>query len=82
MTYQTYPGIRTPEDLGIACLGNPQTSIAHVSPENRIDRAEYGRKLHVAKALIGSGHIGHAQKPLQEERSGEEERHARCPRGY
>lgn len=45
MKYRLMTHIRTPEDLGIACLGNPQTSIVPVSPENRIDRAEYGRRL-------------------------------------
>jgi len=43
--YSLTPNIRTPEDLGIAYLGNPHTAIVPVLPENRIDRAEYGRKL-------------------------------------
>ncbi len=43
MSYRTYPHIQTPEDLGIACLGNPSAAI--VPPKRRIDRAEYGRRL-------------------------------------
>lgn len=43
MKYQIYPHIRTPTDLGIACIGNPQTAI--VPSAYRIDRAEYGRRL-------------------------------------
>ena len=45
MTYRTYPHIRTPYDLGIAYLGNPHTAIIPVSQKNRIDRAEYGRRV-------------------------------------
>lgn len=39
------PHIRTPEELGIAYLGNPQTAIVPVPRKNLIDRAKYGRKL-------------------------------------
>jgi hypothetical protein len=45
MKYEIQPNIRTPLDLGIAYLGNPHASIAPVSQKNRIDRAEYGRRL-------------------------------------
>lgn len=45
MSYRINPHIRTPEDLGNAYLGDPKTSIVPVALENRIDRAEYGRKL-------------------------------------
>lgn len=45
MSYRINPHIRTPEDLGIAYLGDPRTNIAPVAPENRIDRTEYGRRL-------------------------------------
>ena len=45
MTYKLMPRIHTPYDLGVACLGNPHSSIVHVLPQNRIDRAEYGHKL-------------------------------------
>ena len=44
------PRIRTPEDLGVACLGSPHTAI--VSPKHRIDRAEYGRRLAAAEGGI------------------------------
>jgi hypothetical protein len=40
---QIYRNIRTPEDLGVACLGSPHNAI--VPPKYRIDRAEYGRRL-------------------------------------
>jgi len=43
MTHRIIRNIRTPEDLGIAYLGNPHTAI--VSPKHRIDRAEYGCRL-------------------------------------
>jgi hypothetical protein len=42
--------IKTPEDLGNACLGNPHTAI--VPPNRRIDRAEYGRRLAEAEGGI------------------------------
>lgn len=45
MSYRIYRHIRTPEDLGIAHLGDPRASVAQVSSENRVDRAEYGRIL-------------------------------------
>ena len=45
MTYQLVPHIRTPEDLGIAVLGNPYVSIVPISQQNRIDRTEYGHRL-------------------------------------
>ena len=45
MRYMLMSGIRTPEDLGIALLGNPLFSVVFVAPENHIDRAEYGRRL-------------------------------------
>ena len=51
MRYRLIQGIRTPEDLGIALLGNPLFSVVPAAPENRIDRAEYGRR--VAKAEGG-----------------------------
>jgi hypothetical protein len=40
---QLHLRIRTPEDLGVAYLGNSNTAI--VPPKHRIDRAEYGRRL-------------------------------------
>ena len=40
-----YPHIRSPHDLGVAVLGNPHASIVYISPENRIDRADFGRRL-------------------------------------
>jgi len=43
--YRFMRNIRTPVDLGIAFLGNPHFSIVAILPENRIDRAEYGRRL-------------------------------------
>ncbi len=48
--YRSYPHIRTPEDLGIACLGSPNASI--VPPKRRIDRSEYGRRLADAEGGI------------------------------
>lgn len=45
MEYLILRNIRTPYDLGVAYLGNPHSSLAPVSPQNRIDRAEYGRHL-------------------------------------
>jgi hypothetical protein len=45
-----YPNIRSPEDLGVAYLGNPNTAI--VPPKHRIDRAEYGRRLAEAEGGI------------------------------
>ena len=50
MNYQLIPGIRTPEDLGIAHLGNPNMAI--VPPKHRIDRADYGRRLAEAEGGI------------------------------
>ena len=44
------PNIRTPEDLGNAYLGNPNTAV--VPPKQRIDRAEYGRRLAEAEGGI------------------------------
>lgn len=43
MTHRINSNIHTPEELGIAYLGNPNTAI--VPPKRRIDRAEYGRRL-------------------------------------
>jgi hypothetical protein len=40
--YRNYPHIRTPEDLGIACLGNPHTAI--VPTKRRIGRADRGSR--------------------------------------
>jgi hypothetical protein len=48
--YKSFPHIRTPEDLGFAFLGNPNTAI--VPPKRRIDRAEYGRRLAAAEGGI------------------------------
>lgn len=48
MAHRTYPHIRTPEDLGIAHLGDPKTAI--VPPKCRVDRAEYGRRLAEAES--------------------------------
>ncbi|MDR1668915.1 MAG: hypothetical protein LBR76_03030 [Oscillospiraceae bacterium] len=48
--YRRYPHIRTPEDLGIAFLGNPHTAI--VPPKRRMDRAEYGRRLALAEGGV------------------------------
>ena len=45
MRYRILRGIRTPEDLGIAMLGNPHASVVPVAPESRVDRAWYGRRL-------------------------------------
>ncbi len=45
MNYRVHSNIRTPNELGIACIGDPLTSVAPASPQNRIDRAEYGRRL-------------------------------------
>jgi len=45
MTYQLVPHIQTPEDLGVAVLGNPHTSMIPAFHENRIDRAECGRRI-------------------------------------
>ena len=41
--YMQFPGVRTPEDLGVAWLGSPHSAI--VPPKRHIDRAEYGRRL-------------------------------------
>ena len=49
MKHHCMKSIRTPEDLGIAYLGNPLNSIVPVSPKNRIDRADYGYKLAAAE---------------------------------
>ena len=48
--YKRLPGIKTPEDLGNAHLGNPNTAI--VPPKRRIDRAEYGRRLAEAEGGV------------------------------
>jgi hypothetical protein len=48
--YRNYPHIRTPEDLGIARLGNPSAAI--VPPKRCIDRAEYGRRLAEAEGGV------------------------------
>ena len=45
-----YRNIKTPEDLGNAHLGNPNTAI--VPPKHRIDRADYGRRLAEAEGGI------------------------------
>ena len=45
MKYQFIPHIRTPEDLGIAAFGSPYASVVQALPKDRIDRAEYGRRL-------------------------------------
>jgi len=45
LEYRVVTNIRTPEDLGIAYLGNPHTAIVPTLPKHRIDRAEYGLKL-------------------------------------
>ena len=45
MNCRLMPHIHTEEDLGIAVLGNPHASVVPVLSENRINRAEYGRKL-------------------------------------
>jgi len=50
MTYHINPGIRTPEDLGIAYLGSPHTAV--VPPKCPTDRAEYGRRLAKAEGGI------------------------------
>jgi hypothetical protein len=43
--YKRFPGIKDAEDLGIAYLGSPLESIVPALPKNRINRAEYGRRL-------------------------------------
>jgi len=45
MKYLLIPHIQTPEDLGVAMLGNPHASITPAFHENRINRAEYGRRV-------------------------------------
>jgi hypothetical protein len=45
MPKQIYPEIKTPEELGIAVLGNPLLSIVPPKREHRIDRREYGERL-------------------------------------
>jgi hypothetical protein len=45
MPKQIYPEIRTPEELGIAVLGNPLLSIVPPKKAHRIDRREYGERL-------------------------------------
>jgi hypothetical protein len=42
--------IKTPEDLGNAHIGSPNTAI--VPPKRRIDRTEYGRRLAEAEGGI------------------------------
>ena len=50
MTHNINRNIRSPEQLGIAYLGNPHTAI--VPPIRRIERADYGRKLAYAEGGI------------------------------
>lgn len=50
MKYQCMKNVKTPEDLGIAHLGDPRTAI--VPPKCPIDRAEYGRRLAEAEGGI------------------------------
>jgi hypothetical protein len=45
MPKKIYPEIRTPEELGIAVLGNPLLSIVPPKKAHRIDRKEYGERL-------------------------------------
>jgi len=45
MTYTLEPHIQTPEDLGIAMLGNPHASIIPTSNGNRVNRAECGHRI-------------------------------------
>jgi hypothetical protein len=45
MPKQIYPEIKTPEELGIAVLGNPLLSIVPPKKAHRIDRREYGERL-------------------------------------
>jgi hypothetical protein len=45
LKYRRISQIRTPYDLGIACLGSPHSSFVPVSHKHRVDRAEYGRRL-------------------------------------
>jgi hypothetical protein len=52
--YRHYPHIRTPEDLGVAFLGNPSTAV--VPPKRRIDRADYGRRLALAEGGVFTEH--------------------------
>ena len=52
MSYHRMNNIRTPEDLGIAYLGDPLNFVVPVSPKNRVDRAEYGRRLAEAEGGI------------------------------
>jgi len=56
MTYQLVPQIRTPEDLGLAILGNPHASVSPTSSKNRIDRAEYGRRLAELEGGVFTAH--------------------------
>ena len=50
MTQRIIRNIQTPEDLGNAYLGNPNTAI--VPPKRRIDRAEYVLRLAEAEGGI------------------------------
>lgn len=45
MKCHVIPGIKSPEELGFAILGDPCSSIVPVEPQNRVDHAEYGRRL-------------------------------------
>ena len=45
MTQRVLTQVMTPEDLGNAVLGSPYASIVPIALGNRIDRAEYGRRL-------------------------------------
>lgn len=50
MKNRIHKDIRTPEDLGIAVLGSPDTAV--VPPKCRTDRAEYGHRLAKAEGGI------------------------------
>ena len=56
MNYRFMPNIRTPEDLGIAVLGSPHSAIVPAAPKNRVDRAEYGRRLAELEGGIFTSH--------------------------
>ena len=51
MKCRVISGIKTPEELGVAILGDPRSAIVPIEPQNRVDRADYGRSL--AKAEGG-----------------------------
>lgn len=65
MNYRLIPGIRTPEDLGVAHLGNPNMAI--VPSKHPIDRADYGRRLAEAQGGVFTP-IGYLV-PISKERS-------------